>query len=160
MTAHPDSFLAAQKWLHWVTAGCIVLQYAMFDGMGRLFGQGVEAEAMPYTFVTISHIVLGTAVLMFATLRLILRWRHGVPPHPAAEPVIATIGAKVAHGGLYALIFALPVSGLLAWFLPSERLAELHALGTTLLLWLVIGHVLAVVVHQTWWRTDILRRMT
>lgn len=160
MTAGPSSFQPAQKWLHWLTAGCIVVQYAMFDGMGRPFGQGVEAGAMPYTFVTISHIVLGTAVLVFATLRLILRWRHGVPPHPAAEPVIATIAAKVAHAGLYALIFALPVSGLLAWFLPSERLAQLHALGTTVLIWLVIAHVLAVVVHQTCWRTDILRRIT
>ena len=35
-----------------------------------------------------------------------------------------------------------------------------HATGTTVLLWLVIAHVLAVVVHQVWWRTDILRRMT
>lgn len=160
MTPGPDSFHPAQKWLHWLTAGCIVLQYAMFDGIGRLFGQGVEAGAMPYTFVTTSHIVLGTAVLVFATLRLALRWRRGVPPHPAAEPTIATLGARAAHGGLYALIIGLPVLGLLAWFLPSERLAELHAIGTTLLIWLVIAHVLAVVVHQIWWRTDILRRMT
>ncbi|MGN7871465.1 cytochrome b [Paracoccus sp. 22332] len=160
MTPPPDSFRPAQKWLHWLTASCIILQYAMFDGIGRLFGQGVESGAMPYTFVTIGHIVLGTTVLVFALLRLTLRWRHGVPPHPAAEPAIATLAAKVAHCGLYVLIIGLPVLGLLAWFLPSERLAELHATGTTLLIWLVIAHVAAVVVHQVWWRTDILRRMT
>lgn len=160
MDSSPSTYRSIQKWLHWLTASGVILQYAMFDGMGRPFGEGVEANQMPYTVTTISHIAIGTTILLLTILRMILRLRFGAPTPHEAEPSWAVIGAHLAHGALYALILLLPLSGLLAWFLPSETLAEWHAIGATLLIWLIFAHVFAVAVHQVWWRTDILRRMT
>jgi cytochrome b561 len=54
----------------------------------------------------------------------------------------------------------MPLSGLLAWFLPSEALGGLHDLGQSILLWLIGLHVTAALVHQLWWRTDLIGRMT
>ena len=115
--------------------------------------------AMPYTVRTITPIALGMLVLVLASWRLVIRLRIGAPPPPEGEPEIATVAAKVAHVAPDALLVALRITGLAAWFLGAEGLAVVHAYGSTALLWLLGAHVLAVVVHQIRWKTDLLRRM-
>ena len=114
---------------------------------------------MPYTVRTITPIALGMLVLVLASWRLVIWLRIGAPPPPEGEPEIATVAAKVAHVAPDALLVALPITGLAAWFLGAEGLAVVHAYGSTALLWLLGAHVLAVVVHQIRWKTDLLRRM-
>ena len=65
----------------------------------------------------------------------------------------------MAHGLLYVLLIGLPVIGLVAWFGKLGAAAEAHEIGTTVLMWLALLHVAAVVVHQFWWKTNLLRRM-
>lgn len=149
-----------QKKLHWAVVILLLAQYLLFDGIGRQFHQLVDTGFAVYNFTVIGHIAIGVTILALAILRLFLRKLHGAPLPPDSEPEAAKIASKYAHAGLYVLLFALPLSGLAAWFLQSRLLADVHEAGTTLLMWLAAGHVGAVAVHQLWWKTGILRRMT
>jgi cytochrome b561 len=131
-----------------------------FDGIGRAFGTGMREGSLAYTAGTVGHIVAGTLILGLTAWRLGLRLSRGAPSAPPEEPGLAQMAAHAAHWAFYALLLALPLSGLLAWFLPSRTLGELHDLGQTVLLWLIGLHVAAVLVHQLWWRTGLFARMT
>ncbi len=155
----PTEFSRPQKWLHWAVVGLLIPQYLVFDGVGRAFNDGLRAGAMTYSTTSIAHIAIGTVVLALAALRLVLRASNGAPPPPADEPPLAALAAKVTHVALYALLFALPLSGLAAWFLQIHDLGDLHEVGTNLLLAVAGLHVAAVIAHQFWWKTGIMRRM-
>jgi cytochrome b561 len=159
-TASGADYTPMQKRLHWAVVGLLILQYLVFDGVGRAFRQTVESSQAVYTTTVVAHIAIGLSIMVIAAWRLALRRRHGAPPPPEAEPELARKASKAGHALLYALLFALPAVGLAAWFLPSKTLGDLHEVGTNLLLWVAGAHVAAVLVHQFWWRTSILRRMT
>ena len=153
------AFTTLQKRLHWTVVGLLLLQFYVFDHLGRPFRRLIETGAGDYNFTVVAHIAIGTTVLVLAAWRLGLRVLHTAPPPPAAEPELAKRASKWAHAALYLLLFALPLLGLGAWFLPSRTLGELHEIGSNLLLILSFAHVGAVAVHQFWWQTGLLRRM-
>ncbi len=155
----PAAYSRTQKALHWIVALIIALQFLAFDEMGRPFNEGLRSGAMPYDATTLSHIVLGVAVLAFAAWRLAIRARRGAPEAPASEPPLFRLASKLAHGALYAVLIALPLTGLVAWFGGIHDLGDVHEIGSNLLLALVGLHVAAVLVHQFWWKTGIARRM-
>ncbi|MEC9433607.1 MAG: cytochrome b/b6 domain-containing protein [Pseudomonadota bacterium] len=160
-SAHPApaAYSPMQKRLHWAVVGVLILQYLAFDGMGRPFHQGMEAGAMSYGFTPVAHIALGFAVLALAGWRLALRVRLGAPEAPAEEPALARTASRWGHGALYALLVALPVTGLIGWFGMSEDFAGVHEVLTNLLLAVAGLHVAAALVHQFWWKTDLMSRM-
>ncbi|HRO10698.1 cytochrome b/b6 domain-containing protein [Amaricoccus sp.] len=154
------SYSRAQKALHWAIALLVGLQYLAFDEIGRAFGMGMRSGEFTVTGGVRAHVVTGIAILVLMLWRIGLRLTRGAPPPPADEPPLAQRAAVAVHWAFYGLLVALPVSGLLAWFLPSGPLGGLHDLGRMLLMWLVLLHVGAVLVHQIWWRTGLIRRMT
>lgn len=155
-----SEYTRLQKWLYWAVVVPIALQYLAFGDIAQVFGQGLDAGELPYTAVAVGHIVSGVLVLLLSIWRLGLRLRHGPPPPPDQEPWLARLGAKATHLAFYALLFLMPLTGLAAWFVPSERMGEIHDLGQLALLYLMSAHVLAVLVHQLWWRTGLISRMT
>lgn len=72
------------------------------------------------------HKSIGLSILLLVALRLMWRAYAGAPP---ALPGVPTWQARVAaltHGGLYALLFAVPISG---WVLNSAAGFPLHWFG-------------------------------
>jgi len=127
------------------------------------------------------HKWCGVTVLALTALRLGWRLRHPPPPLPPAMPRWQRAAARLSHGGLYALLFAVPVAG---WAMSSalgvptvwlgllplpdlvapdrglgERLAALHG-GLALALLALIGlHVAAALHHGLVARDGVLERM-
>jgi cytochrome b561 len=159
-SSHPDSYSCAQKALHWTFAALVAAQYLAFDGIGRAFNAGFRESTFAYSTGAVGHIAAGSLVLALVAWRLGLRLTRGTPPAPDAEPALTKLAAHAAHWTFYGLLIAMPLSGLLAWFLPSQEIGGLHDLGQTLLLWLIGLHVAAVLVHQLWWRSGLIARMT
>jgi cytochrome b561 len=155
-----QAFTLTQKRLHWAVVLLLLLQYLFFDEMGRPFRRVIEGNPPVYSITVIAHIAIGVTVLLLAAWRLTLRRRNGVPNPPDNEPDFATTVSKVVHVTFYVLLFSLPIIGLGAWFLQIGLLGEIHQIGTTVLMWLAFAHVGAVLVHQFWWKTRILSRMT
>jgi cytochrome b561 len=126
------------------------------------------------------HKSVGITILALALLRLAWRWFER-PPTPPPMPRWQAIAARLNHGALYLLLFALPVSGWLmssaaarpvSWFglvqLPDfiapdpglkEVFEEVHEVLVSLLLALVILHVAAALKHQFIDRDGLLLRM-
>lgn len=160
MPATPEtSFSRLQKLLHWSVVVLLLLQYLIFDAMGRLFRQTLESGSPVWTTTSIAHLVIGLTVLALALWRVALRIRRGAPPPPADEPSWAITAGKLTHAALYVLLIGLPLGGLAAWGLGIHLMGDIHAIGTNLLLVVAGLHVAAVLVHQFWWKTNLLARM-
>jgi cytochrome b561 len=127
------------------------------------------------------HKSVGITILMLATLRLIWRWLNPVPALPGTLKPYERFLAHVTHIGLYALLFAMPVTGWLmssarnfpvSWFgffqLPDlvtpdrrlyDTLHETHEMLGNALIAVAVLHVLAALKHHFVLKDDTLRRM-
>lgn len=153
-------FSLAQIVLHWLVAGLILYNLLTGDAMSelwRLIGQGT---ATPTTTAAWVHIIVGSLVLALVLWRLVLRFTRGVPAAPDGDSRWMTQAGRASHVALYALMIAVPVTGLLAWFGGVNALADLHGGLLKLLLWVLIAvHVLAALYHQFILKDGLLNRM-
>lgn len=161
--------------LHWSIAALVLT--GLFMGWTM-----TEMEVSPQRLKVYNwHKWVGVTVLALAVLRLAWRLTHRPPPLAAATPGWQRAGARIAHGLLYLLLIAMPVSG---WIysnytgypvvylgkipLPDlvERNRELapqwldvHVTLSVVLVVVVALHVLAALYHQFVLRDGTLRRM-
>jgi cytochrome b561 len=154
--------------MHWlVVAGIIALYFTAEAAEGD--GDGMMAL----------HNSLGIAILALAALRLVWRLADRPPALPDTMARWQRTAARAAHALLYALLFALPVSGWLlssaegdpvlffGWFelppLPgaadADMMEEVHEVLFNVLLAVAILHAAAALKHHFWDRDDVLRSM-
>lgn len=160
---------------HWLIVAMILAQAVL----ALLFKQ---MHRGPETAVLIGvHKSLGITILVLAALRLSWRWANPVPELPGTLQPHERVLARLSHGALYALLFAMPLTGWLGssalgfpvrWFnlfaIP-DPLAKDRALGHALytthsILALVLGlvlllHIAGAVRHHWMLKDDVLRRM-
>lgn len=163
------------QFFHWATVALIVVQLVTINLAEDLPRGLAKLEMMA------RHKSFGITILVLAALRLAWRFANPIPPAPADVAPWQRRAADVSHFLLYALLFALPLSGWLmssaanypvSWFglvqLPDlvgagerlhETLEDVHeTLATTLLV--VAGvHLLAALQHHFLRKDDVLRRM-
>ena len=170
-----DTWGAVARGFHWLIAMLVLAQFVI----------GTVAEEMKLTPAKLDlfvwHKSIGVTILLLAVLRL--AWRFGNPPPapPAGTPGWERKLAGLAHWLLYALIFAVPLSGwwvsdasrvpFKAFFLVpmpdfiatdralQEAAAEVHETLMMALLVVVILHIGAALRHHFLLRDDVLRRM-
>jgi cytochrome b561 len=161
--------------LHWL----IVL---MILGMGTVGLVMTEMRNSPDKIqLYLLHKSFGLTVLALIALRLLWRLYAGAPQPVAGTPHWQERIASLTHGGLYALVFAMPISGWLLnsaagfplrWFglfnLPSiaaknESLHELAEEAHEWLFWILIAvavmHAAAAIYHHVFQRDATLARM-
>lgn len=162
--------------LHWLTAALIVIAFALGLTLANM-------EISPRKLRWIAwHKWLGITVFELTVLRLAWRLTHAVPSLPASLPAWQRQAARAVHVSLYALLFAIPLSG---WLYSSAkgipvvylgvlplpdligadealagRLRTLHEWLNWTLLVLVVAHVGAALKHHFIERDDVLARMS
>jgi cytochrome b561 len=97
--------------LHWLVALLIIINVTLALAVDAL-PEGWERPVID------THKSIGITVLGLVLLRLLWRAAHRPPPLPASYPRWEKASAHLAHGVLYLLILALPLSGWLhdsAW---------------------------------------------
>lgn len=160
--------------LHWTMAFAIAFAW-LGAQVADVFGRGPTK-----TFVVGSHAVLGLAVLALLLPRLLARWMGGVPGAAEGAPAWEERLAHAAHLLLYALMLALPLSGLLTAMtgrapfdlaglatLPNSladtglrrTVKEVHELLANAMLATIALHVAAVLWHAFVRRDDVAWRM-
>jgi len=162
--------------LHWLMALLIIATF--FLGLTMVDMPGITPTKLKYFNW---HKWMGVTVLALAVLRLLWRLTHAAPVLPMTMPKLQRLAAEFAHYGLYALMFAVPLSGyfysLAAGFkvvylglfpLPvlidpnpelKPILKTVHYLLNMGLAALVCLHALAALQHHFFERDDILKRM-
>jgi cytochrome b561 len=160
--------------LHWVIVGLLIVQVAL----------GKIAHELPVGLDKLAllarHKSVGITILGLAVIRLAWRWIDRPPPLPPM-PRWQHLAAHLNHWTLYALLFAMPLSGWMmssasnypvSWFglvqLPDlvapnrslkEQLEEVHELLAIILIALALLHVAAALKHQYFDRDGLLFRM-
>ncbi|MBB4955615.1 cytochrome b561 [Agrobacterium vitis] len=159
----PISYSVPQRALHWLMALLIFFNLIVTDGMehwNRLMRRGETITPDDVASANI-HAYVGIAILVLCLVRLGLRYVQGAPDTPAEEPPLLKLAAKVTHLSFYALFIVMPVTGMAKYYLGNDTLGELHGGPLKLLLWvLIVLHILGALVHQFYWKTNVLARMT
>jgi cytochrome b561 len=162
--------------LHWLIAVLIVGNI----GLAWSLDNYDHHDPIHQTLLTI-HKSIGVTVLALAVLRLAWRWTHLVPPLPETLPRWQHTVARATHWSLYALLFVMPVSGLIdaaaftepvyyffLFKLPTviahhepvgHAAFAVHQLSALLLYALLLAHAGAALFHHYWLKDGILRRM-
>ena len=159
-------------WLHWVTAGLVVAQWSVANVIDW-FPRGplrVDARSV--------HIVLGLSLLAVFAARVVWRGTGG-RRLPAADRGLLHVVAKATHWGLYALLAATLLLGVLnvwtrgdsifnAFTIPAldptdkalrAWVEDWHATLANTVLILAGVHASAALVHRLLWRDGVLARM-
>ena len=170
-----DRWGPVSQFLHWL----IVL---MILGMGTVGLVMTEMRNSPDKIqIYVLHKSFGITVLVLITLRLLWRLYAGTPRSVPGTPHWQERIASITHGALYALVFAIPISGWvlnsaagfpLRWFdlfnLPaiagkSESLHELAEQVHEWLFWTLIAlalvHAAAALYHHVFQHDATLARM-
>lgn len=159
----PASYSIPQKALHWLMALLILFNLIFSDAMEEVaeaYERGEVPSPEDLTFANI-HAYAGIALLCLGLVRLAIRLTRGAPPAPAEEPPLLQLAAKLAHGTFYALFFLIPLSGIGAYYFGNETAGFLHGGPLKSLMWLLIAvHIIALLVHQFYWKTPVATRMT
>lgn len=159
----PASFSIPQRVLHWGMALLIFFNLLFTEGMEhwhRLVRRGETVTPDDVASANI-HAYVGIAILVLAFVRIALRHIQGVPAAPAQEPPLLSLVAKITHGLLYLLLLAMPLSGIGAYYFGVGAAGDLHADVLKVVLWLLlVAHIVGALVHQFYWKTDVVARMT
>ena len=160
--------------LHWVVVGLLIVQVTL----------GKIADGLPLGLdklaVLARHKSFGITILGLAVIRLAWRWIDRPPPMPSM-PRWQHLAANLNHWALYALLFAMPLSGWMmssasnypvSWFglvqLPDlvapdrsvkEWFEDIHESLATVLIALALLHTAAALKHQFFDRDGLLFRM-
>lgn len=150
----------AQISLHWAVALLIIYQLVFGEDMSHAWRALRDNPETATSFGAWVHIIAGILVLILALWRLALRMTRGVPEAPEVESPLIRLAGSLTHGGLYLLMLALPITGLLAWYGGISALAPLHGELLKLLTIVLIGlHVLGALYHQFVRRDGLMDRM-
>ncbi len=150
----------AQIVLHWTIAALILFQLVFGESMAEVVEaaeEGKTASAFDQSMAS-AHFWVGIAVLALVIVRLSLRVFQGVPALVASSGTLANRAARVTHWLFYALLFLVPVTGLLATYV-SEGFGEIHELGKPAFIGLIALHAAGALYHHFWLKDGTLRRM-
>tara|TARA_B110000014_G_C19983617_1_gene509365 strand:- start:389 stop:916 length:528 start_codon:yes stop_codon:yes gene_type:complete len=160
------------KFLHWVSALLLFVQIPLgFYFVDLDFGQ----ERL--TFENI-HVIVGLSIFYLVIFRLINKI---INPTPKLDPSIfkgQKFLAKLNHIFLYMTILSITLSGILKKLFNGEKLViffktfkiqdnfelnelfyDIHIYSNYLLIILIIIHILAVVIHKTFFNDNLLKKI-
>ena len=174
---HSDRYVAPARWLHWITAGLILV--VLVCGIWMKNFEPAD-EALKFQLYTI-HESSGVLVFFLVLARIVVRWRNKPPPLPTGTARLIVVVAGLNHAALYVLMVVQPVIGFLGtnawgfpltWFwlvtLPSPigknvalapLFSTLHWFGAMAMLTLLAAHIGGVIYHTFIRRDGLLRRM-
>ncbi len=157
----PAGYSGTQILLHWVIAALVLFQVFFGEGMEHAYHawiKGKEIGAGNMLSANI-HTVVGFSILALAILRVIIRMVRGVPETPLGQSGPKVWIAALTQVFLYAILFVMPITGAMAWFLGYATMAEIHAYAKPLIILAVIVHFAGALMQHYLAKTDVLVRM-
>ncbi len=157
----PAGYSSAQIALHWAIAVLVLFQLFFGEGMQDAYNawaKGKELSGSDLLSANI-HTVVGLTIFALAILRVIIRMVRGVPDAPAGQSGPKMWIAVATQVFLYLILFVMPITGAMAWFLGYASMAEIHAYAKPLIILAVIVHFAGALMQHYVAKTDVLVRM-
>jgi cytochrome b561 len=161
--------------LHWLIAMCVLSAIILAWTIDYLDAGEVK------TTVTTLHKSTGITIFILTTARLLWRLTHRPPPLPPSISLWQRVAALATHFVLYALTFAMPVSGYISvaararetsfyWIIDVPRWVPLdralsrsaetaHTYGQYILCILLAAHIGAALYHRFLLKDHVFQRM-
>ncbi len=155
----PKGYSRLQIALHWTIAALVVFQLSVNEDVQDAFKDKAEGRVGDDEIGALLHLVVGLTIFALAGLRLAVRIFRGAPDAHATNPWVINLAGHAAHFLLYAFLFAMPLTGAIAWFTGLEFSAELHELGRLVLIPLILLHALGALAEHFVFKTNSLVRM-
>jgi cytochrome b561 len=171
----PHAYGSVARSFHWLIAALLMLQIPLAFYM---VDQPLGPDKLG-NYAT--HKSIGLLIFAVTALRLAWRLTHPVPPLPAGTPGWQRFGARLTQVLLYALMFLMPLTGLLRsqaanfpvsffglFTVPAvvnvneqftKGMSAAHEMQGTILLGLISAHALASLHHHFIRRDGVLRAM-
>jgi cytochrome b561 len=153
------SYSLSQILLHWIVALLVLAQILNDEAIAQTWRALRNDPLAAPGALARAHAWIGVAILLLVVWRLALRLFRGAPPPPAGEPRPLRLAATATHVLLYAILLALALSGIAAWFGGVRPAADVHELLKLPLLALVALHFAGALYQQVVRRSDVLARM-
>ncbi|NIY73905.1 cytochrome b [Marivivens donghaensis] len=153
----PLKYTRTQVALHWSVFVLLIVSFFSHEGMKRAFGTFLRNGTAEMSTGAYVHIIVGIIILALVVWRIVLRITNTAPPEPKGG--LLGLAAKAVQFILYAVLVILPVSGLIAWFGGVHDAGDVHEVMFTIGWLLVALHIIAALVHQFYWKDNLLARM-
>lgn len=154
-----SAYSRSQIALHWLIALAVAFNFIFSDGISYAYRSFLRSGQAVTGIGATLHIYVGLSVIALATLRLALRWIHGVPAAPATESALMRRAGEWTHVALYVLMLGVPMLGALAWFRGIAWVGQLHSLMANLIVLVAGLHASAALFHHYILRDGLLSRM-
>ena len=145
--------------LHWTIALLVIFQLLFGESMTATV-EAAEEGTVPSNSDQLlgqAHYWVGVAVLALVIVRMGVRLAQGAPAPSGASGLVSKL-ATTTHALFYALLVAVPVTGLLGYYL-GDPWGNLHTWGKPVFIALIALHAAGAVFHQVFVRDNTLRRM-
>jgi cytochrome b561 len=152
-------YSAVQIILHWLIVVAVLFQLLIGESMTNVVDameDGTTASAGDAQLAW-AHYWVGVAILLLVAVRLVVRLTYGAP-EVIGEPGALTLAASLAHWLFYALLVAVPVTGLLASYV-GDPWGDIHTLGKPIFIALIGLHAAAALYHHFLVKDETLMRM-
>lgn len=151
-------YSTAQIALHWLIAALVLFQLVFGESMVAVFDAAEEGGTASPSDVLLSggHYWVGIAILVLVVARLGLRLMTG--PHQTRPTSLVDWAAFGLHWLFYALLFLVPISGLMTLYV-NEEIGDIHSLAKPVFIVLILAHTAAALYHQFVVKDGTLRRM-
>lgn len=161
MAGKVTGYSTVQIALHWIIVFLVAFQFVAHDDMEESWRAFRSGEAAPANAATLTnfHVAIGVMVLLLMLARAYIRLTRGAPAPPTDESKLLQLAAEGVHYLIYALLLALPLTGLSAWFLGVGQAGSIHSLLTNVLLAAIALHVAGAVFQHFVRRSDVLLRI-
>jgi cytochrome b561 len=152
-----------QKTIHWLMAFAIMLDLNVAQKFGG------EMELWDRLESRADHATMGLIITFLFLLRIFLRYRYGAPSLPSSMPKWQVTAAQIGHYGLYFLMGALMLTGIISANFASDPIMVfssydlafanhnddlflivrgIHEFCTNAIIALIAVHILAALYHH------------
>ena len=148
--------------IHWLVVIVILLQMNTGDKIALEFlalrNEGIKNDGN--TSNSQIHILGGLLLILLMAIRVFLRIKFGVPAPTRKTNDPLKFLSTFVHLGIYLILFAIPITGLLAFSTVNVELGIAHKNLVNVLYIFVIIHLIGVAYHQIFLADNIMERIT
>lgn len=159
MATPRTGYSGSQIFLHWTIALLVLFQLIFGESMTATVDAAEEGTVASNSDQLLGqmHYWVGLVILALVAVRVGVRLAQGAPA-PATDSGVVSLLALATHALFYALLVAVPVTGLLGYYL-GDPWGNLHTWAKPVFIALIALHAAGALFHQFFVKDNTLRRM-
>ncbi|MBZ9701610.1 MULTISPECIES: cytochrome b [unclassified Mesorhizobium] len=160
MNSKKSGYSGLQISLHWTIAALVLFQLLFGESMTIYVDAVADGRRLSSSEQTMgsAHYWVGLAILLLVFVRLAVRLFIGAPKPQSTMPKWMALASRATHVLFYGLLVAVPVSGLLAFYL-WRWMGDIHGWAKPVFIVLICVHAGAALFHHFVLKDAVLRRM-